>query len=131
MHGNSQDLIVLILVLAVYNLGIMVLLKYILAGVSLKEAALEKAPTTTSGVAETAGTSVENPETSYSRVTGLVGMIVMACFLWGLGNVIFYMMLIGKAGDLATVINSVGTYFLAGASLFAPYAVNQLRAAFK
>ncbi len=58
-------------------------------------------------------------------------MIVMACFLWGLGNVIFYMMLIGKAGDLAAIINSVGTYFLAGASLFAPYAVNQLRAAFK
>lgn len=69
-------------------------------------------------------------ETSYSRVAGMIGAVVLACFVWAVGNVALYKMF-ANPEEVATLLGSLGTYFLAGASLFAPYAVNQLSTTFK
>lgn len=70
-------------------------------------------------------------ETSYSRVAGMIGAVVLACFVWAVGNVILYKMFVAKPEDVTALVASLGSYFLAGAALFAPYAVNQLGNAFK
>lgn len=69
--------------------------------------------------------------TSYSRVTGLVGATIMACFLWALGNVVVWNLMVGKGEAVSAAIADVGGFFLGGASLFAPYAFNQLKEAFR
>lgn len=68
--------------------------------------------------------------TSYSRVSGFIGSTVMACFLWAISNYVLYAAFC-DADNIAKLLASLGTYFLAGASLFAPYAVNQLSKVFK
>ena len=73
---------------------------------------------------------VSPSETSYSRVAGMIGAVVLACFVWAVGNVVLYKMF-AQPNDVTNLLNSLGTYFLAGASLFAPYAVNQLSTTFK
>jgi hypothetical protein len=70
------------------------------------------------------------PETSYSRVAGMIGAVVLACFVWAVGNVLLYKMFMAQ-DEVSGLLASLGSYFLAGASLFAPYAVNQLGNAFK
>ena len=69
--------------------------------------------------------------TSYSRIAGIAGAIVLACFLWALGNIILFKAFeVGGIAAIKELLQSVAVYFLAGASLFAPYAFNQLKAAF-
>ena len=65
-------------------------------------------------------------DTSFSRVSGAVGAMVLACLFWGIGNVVICRMLMYPDG-LDKLLGSVGGFFLTGAALFAPYAVNQLR----
>ena len=135
---------VMVIVLAVFNVAIAKLLQVVLGPINFRAALREKDPkvltaTTAAVVATAAATAAPVPPvepaaadpTSYSRIAGAVGAIVLACFLWGLGNVILF-----KAFDangmaaIKDLLQSVGTYFLAGAALFTPYAFNQLRAAF-
>ena len=67
--------------------------------------------------------------TSYSRVAGFVGATVIATFFWALGNIILYKAFVAPA-EIRDLLSSLVTYFLSGASLFLPYAFNQLRSAF-
>lgn len=64
--------------------------------------------------------------TSYSRVTGLVGAMVVSTFFWGIGNVILYRAMLKPEG-LEAFISSLWTFFVGGASLFLPYAFNQAK----
>jgi hypothetical protein len=69
------------------------------------------------------------PATSYSRVIGLVGGMILAAFIWGLGNVVIYTAMT-KPEQVAKVLDGVTTFIVGSASLFLPYATNQIREAF-
>jgi hypothetical protein len=82
---------------------------------SLRSALQEKGP---SGPIES---------TSYSRVTGLFGAVIVTAFFWAMGDVILWY--IFEAPEKAeAIIDGVWKFFILGAALFLPYAFNQLRA---
>jgi hypothetical protein len=64
--------------------------------------------------------------TSYSRVTGMFGAVVLTAFFWALGNVVVWMALSDKPETIGTLLANVQWFFLAGSALFLPYAFNQL-----
>lgn len=132
----------------IFNLAVLQLLRVTLGKADFEAAIREKAPAmeieTTTTLQTDTGTApgptvsekkvAEHPmatETSYSRVAGMIGAVVLACFVWAVGNVLLYKMFTANPSDVTALISSLGSYFLAGASLFAPYAVNQLSNAFK
>ena len=139
-----MPIVVMVAALVIFNGSIIKLMQVALGPINFRAALREKDPkvltaTTTavaaaSATAGAAATPVEPAAadpTSYSRIAGAVGAIVLACFLWGLGNIILFKAF--EAGGLAAIkelLQSVGTYFIAGAALFMPYAFNQIRAAF-
>jgi hypothetical protein len=106
------------------NLAVVVLLRIVLKQVDLRGALREKPP---------AGAAADSPPPpgSSSRVTALVGAVILACFLWATGNVVLQFWLRGDLTPAKDVISAMGSYFLAGMALFGPYAVNQLNGAFK
>lgn len=142
--------------IVIYNVAIVQLLRFALARADLKEAMSEKAPskvddkittrttttTTPAGLVDDAAAPLVAPvtverveesspsETSYSRVAGMIGAVVLACFVWAVGNVLLYKMLTSPE-TMPELLDGLGTFFLASASLFAPYALNQLGNAFK
>jgi hypothetical protein len=63
---------------------------------------------------------------SYSRVTGLVGAIMMASLFWVISNIVIVLAIV-RPTDVTTILSSVGKLFLVGAALFLPYAFNQLK----
>lgn len=65
-------------------------------------------------------------DTSYSRVTGMVGAMVIGCFVWGLGNVILFKAFIAP-DDVPKLLSGVSPFLLSSSALFAPYAFNQLK----
>lgn len=131
----------------IFNLAILQLLRVTLAHTDFQAAMKEKAPpiateTTTVQQAPVVGAEpvvmekkvsehLAAPETSYSRVAGMIGAVVLACFVWAVGNVLLYKMFASTPQEVTALLASLGSYFLAGASLFAPYAVNQLSSAFR
>jgi len=65
---------------------------------------------------------------SSSRTIALFGMIVIMALFLGVGSIVLWTLAsTGKAPDL----NGVLQYFLAGAGLFIPYSINQIRAGFE
>ncbi len=86
--------------------------------VDLKQALQEKSPI--GGADDT---------TSYSRVTGLVGAVIMTSFFWAMANIIIFKAFTA-IGDIKPLIGGVQVFFLVGAAMFLPYAFNQIRSAF-
>lgn len=132
----NQATIFMIFVVAVFNVATIKLLTVALSQVNIKDAVKEKIAETT--VSQPAPGLVVGPETttttgldqtSYSRVAGLIGAVVIASFYWAVGNVILYKAFV-EPDSVGTFLSGLSTYFLAGASLFLPYAFNQLRDAF-
>lgn len=66
---------------------------------------------------------------SYSRITGLIGTLVLVCFIWAVGNVVLYNAFTAP-GSVKQVLDGVGPFILSGAALFAPYAFNKLSQVF-
>lgn len=66
-------------------------------------------------------------EPSSSHVGAAVGMLVLAVMLLGVGYYMLWSLFTVQSVNLATV----GTYFLAGSALFAPYALDKLSKIFK
>lgn len=64
---------------------------------------------------------------SSSRLIALLGMMVILLLFLGVGEVVIWDVAHGKDPDLGGVLN----FFLAGASLFVPYAINQVRSGFE
>ncbi len=149
--------VIMWLALIVFNIAVIKLLQVSLKSLDLSEVLREKATlpatvttTTTPVVAppvpvgaavvapvpvqnivevtKTPGAQVDQP--SYSRVSGMVGATVLGCFLWALANIVIFKAF-NAPNDVAPLLQNVGTFFLAGASLFAPYAFNQLSSTFK
>lgn len=63
--------------------------------------------------------------TSFSRVTGLIGTIYLTAFCWGLGLYLLTKVWVDP-GKLKEVVPDGSKFILAGASLFTPYAFNQV-----
>ena len=106
------------LVFATFNLPIAGFLAAVPFGKRLNNVLKEKGP---DGSATDA--------TSYSRVTGALGAIVVTSFFWATGNVVLGLALT----DVTTVkplLDAVGNFFLIGSALFLPYAFNQLKTLF-
>jgi hypothetical protein len=126
-----QGEIILWLSIAIFNVGVLVLLVLGFHNINVRDALREKSPrvrllATSAPIPRDGVSDPSSPDlTSYSRVAGFIGATVMACFLWGIGNfVLFYAF--QDPSKISPLISSIGNYFLAGASLFAPYAVNKL-----
>jgi hypothetical protein len=63
---------------------------------------------------------------SYSRVTGLIGAVVVSSLFWIMSNVSIAVAILNPA-DLANILNGITKLFFVGAALFLPYAFNQLK----
>jgi hypothetical protein len=63
---------------------------------------------------------------SYSRVTGLIGAVVVASLFWIMSNVAIAIAIIDPK-ELPDILNGVSKLFFVGAALFVPYAFNQLK----
>lgn len=127
LHGVSTldlqpiEVAVFCLAIIVFNFATLKLLHFSLGNISFKSVLLEKKSVPLS-LHESSGSK----QTSYSRVSGMVGAIVLATFLWSLGNIVLFKA-IAQPDDIGKLLENVGAFFLAGASLFAPYAFNQLK----
>jgi hypothetical protein len=64
--------------------------------------------------------------TSYSRVTGAIGAVMVAALFWVVSNIGIVTAIL-HPGDMPTILNASGKLFLVGAALFLPYAFNQLK----
>ncbi len=122
---------IMVFTLLLFNVSILKLFQTSLKQVNIRGAMLEKNAVSASHakIADD-GKPADSDQTSFSRIAGGTGAIVLACFLWALGNVVLFKSFTALS-EVATLLGGVQTYFLAGASLFAPYAFNQLRSAFR
>src|ERR1700677_854136 len=107
-----------ILTLLVLNVPVAALLARLPFIADLAQALKEKSPI--GGAGDT---------TSYSRVTGLVGAVIMTSFFWAMSNIIVFKAFTA-INDIKPLIDSVQMFFLVGAAMFLPYAFNQIRSAF-
>ena len=65
---------------------------------------------------------------SFSRLAGAIGSIGLAAVFIGIGYWIIYSLF---SGGKLEALDGIGTYFLSGSAIFAPYALNQLGKVFK
>jgi hypothetical protein len=128
---------VLALTLFVFDFGTAVLLRWALYGADVAAMIREKGPVGPRAPARTvSGESGRSGETasgdiSYSRVAGVVGSVVMACFFWAFGNILIFRAFVDPGGaTVRALVEGVWPWLTAGAAMFLPYAVNQLRSAF-
>jgi hypothetical protein len=134
----STQTILLCVSLLVLNISILKLLQITLKSINLKDALREKAipqvppdaGAGTGGVGEAGGNANAVANTSYSRLTGLFGGVVIVGMVWSLGNVIVYYALFSP-DKLPSITSGLGTYLFGSASLFIPYGANQIANAFK
>jgi hypothetical protein len=141
----EKETVVVCLSLAILDLGVIVLLRVALSGINIRSVLREKdadsQPPGTKAIAENPVQAVAGDDsqsqgdpaldnTSYSRVAGFIGAVVMACFLWALGNILLFDA-INSPTTITTLLSSMSTYFLTGSALFAPYAFNQVSKVFK
>jgi len=83
---------------------------------NLKQALREKSPT-----------GDPTDATSYSRISGFVGSIVLLSLYWSLGNVVLVDALTSHVPLIQPLVNAVLPFFMLGSALFLPYAFNQLK----
>lgn len=68
---------------------------------------------------------------STSRLIAFLGMLGMLSVFMGLGLYLLWALFEGKAAEAVDAVKAVGPYLLYGSSLYAPYAFNQIKEAFK
>lgn len=73
------------------------------------------------------GTATQPPG-SFSRISGAIGAIVLAAFFAGVSYWALFTLF--NNGDLKKLAD-LGTFFLVGSALFAPYAFNQIKGIFQ
>ncbi len=115
---STLTLVAAIFILIAFNLPVLLLIVTLPLLADLKQAMKEKSPI--GGASDT---------TSYSRITGLVGAVVLTAFFWAIGNVVLFKAFANVA-DIKPIIDSSGRLFMVGAALFLPYAFNQIKSAF-
>ncbi|WP_407522481.1 hypothetical protein [Methylobacterium oryzisoli] len=123
------------LVMVAYN-GVIILITWkCLQGFDFKTALADKNPEAVVAMAwarrqaATEESTSPGEPSSYSRITGMFGLIVMGAFLWAFGNALIYKMFMAPE-DISKITNGVSAFFLSGSALFAPYAFNQIKDTF-
>nr|WP_144020737.1 hypothetical protein [Burkholderia sp. AU33423] len=113
--------VLLSIVLLSFNLPIVAFLVGVPFTKSLSQALKEKSPT-----GESTGV------TSYSRVTGALGAVILTALFWAVGNVLLTRSISESDIDkLAQLPDAFNHFFLIGSALFLPYAFNQLKTLFQ
>ena len=131
--------------LVIVNVAFAFLLRTLGRAISLKDVLREKTPSAqTSALANaealaanaaaipTAANAAATPTaalpdaTSFSRVSGLLGSIVLAGFIWGLSNVVLFQAFADPA-KISDLLTGTSTFILSSSALFAPYAFNSLK----
>ncbi|MER9890647.1 hypothetical protein NKJ40_00845 [Mesorhizobium sp. M0119] len=107
--------------LLAFNGATIFLLRSVFTSIDYKSILLEKNITDDNGVA---------PVESYSRVAGMLGASLMVTLFWGASNVVLYFAIV-RPEQVSGIVTSVGNFLFYGASLFLPYAANQLKAMFQ
>ena len=64
--------------------------------------------------------------TSYSRVTGAIGAVMVGSLFWVVSNIVIVEAIL-RPHNVGELLGSIGKLFLVGAALFLPYAFNQLK----
>jgi hypothetical protein len=78
-------------------------------------------------IAEKDAAGEKTDAVSYSRVTGLIGAVIVASLFWIMSNVSIAVAIIDPS-ELPDILNGITKLFFVGAALFLPYAFNQLKA---
>jgi len=125
-----MDIAIMWVSLGVLNLGTIFLLRYALKEADVPSMLREKAPQPPPPVPPPPGAPPEPAPTSFSRVAGIVGAIVLATFFWALANAIVFYAFTDTA-KIQPLVSNTWTFFLVGSAMFAPYAFNQLMSIFK
>ena len=118
--------------LVIVNVAFAFLLRTLGRAISLKDVLREKTPSAqTSAQAQAANaaailTAALPDATSFSRVSGLLGCIVLAGFIWGLSNVVLFQAF-ADPGKISDLLTGTSTFILSSSALFAPYAFNSLK----
>ena len=68
---------------------------------------------------------------STSRLIAFLGMLGMLSIFMGLGLYLLWAFFNGKLADAENAVKAAGPYLLYGSALYAPYAFNQIKEAFK
>jgi hypothetical protein len=63
---------------------------------------------------------------SYSRVAGTIGAVVVGSMFWIISNIVIATAILHPS-SVKDILSNIGTIFLVGATLFLPYAFNQLK----
>ncbi len=120
----------------IYNLATLGLLFICLRSMNLKLMLREKAVPVAAVPANPVGPTAPGPGrggdpdggNSYSRITGCAGSVVLATFIWALGNAVLYNAYEAPQ-TVKDMLTGVAPFILSGSALFAPYAFNQLSSA--
>jgi hypothetical protein len=75
------------------------------------------------------GDAGQTAPTSFSRFAGLIGIVYLTAFLWGIGFFVLAYIWVDPA-KIGQVVANCGQFLMAGSALFAPYAFNQLAQVF-
>jgi hypothetical protein len=65
-------------------------------------------------------------DVSYSRVTGMIGAVVVGSMFWIISNIVIATAILHPS-SVKDITSNISTIFLVGAALFLPYAFNQLK----
>jgi hypothetical protein len=77
-------------------------------------------------LSEKDSTGVSTNSLSYSRVTGMVGAVVVGSLFWIVSNIVVATAILDPRA-VSTILAHISPIFLVGAALFLPYAFNQLK----
>ncbi|MEE3623007.1 hypothetical protein UCD39_03265 [Nitrospirillum sp. BR 11752] len=132
---SVSGLLIMWIVMIIFNVAVLKLLTGSWGKIDVRDMVREKNPKLSLNTVpvipnQDGQTSDKSTNTSYSRVSGLVGAIVLTCFFWAFGNVIIYKFFVHPT-DIEVGVKGAAGFLLAGSALFAPYAFNQLSSAFK
>lgn len=87
---------------------------------------LRRVPNMSDAVREKPADGGAAGDVSYSRVTGLVGAVVVASLFWVMSNIAIATAIL-EPKSLPLLLGNIGTLFYVGAALFLPYGFNQLK----
>jgi hypothetical protein len=75
---------------------------------------------------EKTGDGASSDATSFSRVIGAIGAVIVASLFWVVSNIVIVAAIVHPQ-DVSALVGGVAKLFLVGAALFLPYAFNQLK----
>src|SRR5271170_942871 len=115
---------------AIYNAAVVVIMLICFRNMDIKSMLREKRYSVVVSPAPAVPINNSNGNgNSYSRIVGCAGAVILASFIWALGDAVIYQAY-KSPKDVGGMLTGVAPFILSGAALFAPYAFNQLSTLF-